>query len=50
MKIEYERTAKAKEEGRFVHWNPANGPISFLVVGDPPVLLKQKEKKRYCNI
>ena len=30
------------EGGRFVYWNPANGPNSFLVVDDPVSIVNAK--------
>ena len=45
-KVKYEGTPKAKEGGRFAHWNPANEPISFLVVGDPASIVKSKRKEK----
>ena len=34
-KVKYEGTVKVNEGGRFVYWNPVNGPNSFLIVDDP---------------
>ena len=34
-KIKYEGMVKINEGGRFVYWNPVNGPNSFLVVDNP---------------
>ncbi len=32
--VKYEGMAKVQDGGRFVYWNPANGPNSFLIVDD----------------
>ena len=41
-KIKYEGMIKVNEGGRFVYWNPANGPNSFLVVDDPVSIVNAK--------
>ena len=41
-KIKYEGMVKVNEGGRFVYWNPANGPNSFLVVDDPVSIVNAK--------
>ena len=40
--IKYEGMVKVNEGGRFVYWNPANGPNSFLVVDDPVSIVNAK--------
>ena len=40
--IKYEGMVKINEGGRFVYWNPANGPNSFLVVDDPVSIVNAK--------
>ena len=40
--IRYEGMVKVNEGGRFVYWNPANGPNSFLVVDDPVSIVNAK--------
>ena len=45
-KDKYERMVEVNEGGRFVYWNPANGPNSLLVVNDPVSIVNAK-KKRY---
>ena len=40
--IKYEGMVKINEGGRFVYWNPANGPNSFLVVDDPVSIINAK--------
>ena len=34
-KIKYDGMVKVNEGGRFVYWNPVNGPNSFLIVDNP---------------
>jgi len=41
-KVKYEGMVKVNEGGRFVYWNPANGPNSFLVVDDPVSIVNGK--------
>ena len=41
-KVKYEGMVKVNEGGRFVYWNPANGPNSFLVVDDPVSIVNAK--------
>ena len=41
-KIKYEGMVKVNEGGRFVYWNPANGPNSFLVVDNPVSVINSK--------
>jgi hypothetical protein len=41
-KVKYEGMIKVNEGGRFVYWNPANGPNSFLVVDDPVSIVNAK--------
>ena len=41
-KIKYEGMVKVNEGGRFVYWNPANGPNSFLVVDNPVSIVNSK--------
>ena len=41
-KIKYEGMVKVNEGGRFVYWNPANGPNSFLVVDNPVIVINSK--------
>ena len=41
-KIKYEGNVKINEGGRFVYWNPVNGPNSFLIVDDPVNIIKAK--------
>ena len=41
-KVKYEGMVKVNEGGRFVYWNPANGPNSFLVVDDPVSIINAK--------
>ena len=41
-KVKYEGTVKVNEGGRFVYWNPVNGPNSFLVVDDPVNVIMAK--------
>ena len=41
-KVRYEGMVKVNEGGRFVYWNPANGPNSFLVVDDPVSVVNAK--------
>ena len=41
-KIKYEGMVKVNEGGRFVYWNPANGPNSFLVVDNPVSVVNAK--------
>ena len=41
-KIQYEGYVKVNEGGRFVYWNPVNGPNSFLVVDDPVNVINAK--------
>ena len=41
-KIVYEGSVKINEGGRFVYWNPVNGPNSFLVVDDPVSVIQAK--------
>ena len=41
-KVKYEGDVKVNEGGRFVYWNPVNGPNSFLVVDDPVNIIKAK--------
>ena len=40
--IKYEGMVKVNEGGRFVYWNPANGPNSFLVVDNPVSIINAK--------
>ena len=40
--VKYEGMIKVNEGGRFVYWNPANGPNSFLVVDDPVSIVNAK--------
>ena len=40
--IVYEGAVKVNEGGRFVYWNPVNGPNSFLVVDDPVSIVNAK--------
>ena len=40
--IVYEGIVKVNEGGRFVYWNPVNGPNSFLVVDDPVSVINAK--------
>ena len=41
-KILYEGTVKVNEGGRFIYWNPVNGPNSFIVVDDPVSVINAK--------
>ena len=41
-KIKYEGYVKVNEGGRFVYWNPVNGPNSFLVVDNPVNVINAK--------
>ena len=41
-KVRYEGMVKVNEGGRFVYWNPANGPNSFLVVDNPVSIVNAK--------
>ena len=41
-KVKFEGMIKVNEGGRFVYWNPANGPNSFLVVDDPVSIVNAK--------
>ena len=41
-KIRYEGMVKVNEGGRFVYWNPCNGPNSFLVVDNPASIIQAK--------
>ena len=41
-KIKYEGMVKVNEGGRFIYWNPANGPNSFLVVDNPVSIVNAK--------
>jgi hypothetical protein len=41
-KVKHEGMVKVNEGGRFVYWNPANGPNSFLVVDDPVSIINAK--------
>ena len=41
-KVKYEGMVKINEGGRFVYWNPANGPNSFLVVDNPVSIINSK--------
>ena len=41
-KVKYEGMVKVNEGGRFVYWNPANGPNSFLVVDNPVSIVNAK--------
>ena len=41
-KVIYEGNVKVNEGGRFVYWNPVNGPNSFLVVDDPVNIINAK--------
>jgi len=38
----YEGFAKVQDGGRFVYWNPANGPNSFLIVDNPVNVVEAK--------
>ena len=40
--VKYEGMVKVNEGGRFVYWNPANGPNSFLVVDNPVSIVNSK--------
>ena len=40
--VKYEGYVKVNEGGRFVYWNPVNGPNSFLVVDDPVNVINAK--------
>ena len=40
--VKYEGMVKVNEGGRFVYWNPANGPNSFLVVDNPVSIVNAK--------
>ena len=41
-KIKYEGMVKVNEGGRFVYWNPANGPNSFIIVDNPVSIINAK--------
>ena len=41
-KVKYEGYVKVSEGGRFVYWNPVNGPNSFLVVDNPVNVINAK--------
>ena len=41
-KVKYEGNVKINEGGRFIYWNPPNGPNSYLVVHDPVNVIKAK--------
>ena len=43
-KVKYEGMVNVNEGGRFVYWNPAKGPNSFLVVDDPLSVVNAKRK------
>ena len=47
--IKYEGMVKINEGGRFVYWNPANGPNSFLVVDDPVSIVNSKRNDIEIN-
>ena len=38
----YEGVVKVNEGGRFVYWNPANGPNSYLIVDNPVNIVQGK--------
>ena len=40
--VNYEGLVKVNEGGRFVYWNPANGPNSFLIVDNPVNVINSK--------
>ena len=40
--IKYEGMTKINEGGRFVYWNPVNGPNSFLTVDNPTSIIQAK--------
>ena len=40
--VKYEGMTKINEGGRFVYWNPVNGPNSFLVVDNPTSIINAK--------
>jgi hypothetical protein len=40
--IKYEGMTKISEGGRFVYWNPVNGPNSFLSVDNPTSIINAK--------
>ena len=41
-KVKYEGMTKIIEGGRFVYWNPVNGPNSFLTVDNPAYIVNAK--------
>ena len=41
-KVKYEGNVKVNEGGRFIYWNPVNGPNSFLIVDDPVNIIRAK--------
>ena len=40
--VHYEGMVKVNEGGRFVYWNPANGPNSFLIADNPVSIINAK--------
>ncbi|MCQ2817170.1 MAG: hypothetical protein MJ252_07885, partial [archaeon] len=43
--LNYEGSVKVNEGGRFVYWNPANGPNSYLIVDNPVNVIHAKTTK-----